>query len=105
MKTFFDGVFISRKQLKEAGIEYPIKLEYFKTSRKENVETQYGIEIVKTEYLENNVRVETKEIENITNKEIEQDRILTLLKNNEVTPIGAKDVLEELLNREVVETE
>ena len=43
MKTFFDGVFISKKHLEEAGIKYPIKLEYYKTSGEENVK-KYGIE-------------------------------------------------------------
>ena len=97
VKTFFDGVFIAKEHLEEAGIKYPIKLEYFKTSRKENVETKYGIEIVKTEYLEGNVKIELKEIENVTNYNEEIENILTLLKNNEVTPIGAEDVLQDLL--------
>lgn len=97
MKTFFDGVFMSREQLKEAGINYPIKLEYFKTSGEGNVETKYGIEVVKTEYLDNNVKVETKEIKNVTNNLEEQEKILTLLRNNEVTPIAVEDVLQDLL--------
>ena len=62
VKTFFDGVFMNKEQLEEEGIEYPIKLEYYKTSIDEkNVETKYGIEIVKTEYLDGNVKIETKE--------------------------------------------
>ena len=98
MKTFFDGVFMDRKQLKEEGIEYPIKLEYFKTSvDEENVGTKYGIEIVKTEYLSDNVRVETKEIENVTSNILEEERILRILKENEVTPVGLQDVLVEIL--------
>lgn len=97
MKTFFDGVFISREHLEEAGIKYPIKLEYYKTSGEENVETKYGIEVVKTEYLDGNVKIETKEIKNVTNDLEEEEKILTLLRNNEVTPIGVEDVLEELL--------
>lgn len=97
VKTFFDGVFISSKHLEEAGIKYPIKLEYYKTSGEENVETKYGIEVVKTEYLDGNVKVETKEIKNVTNNLEEEEKILTLLKNNEVTPIGVEDVLQDLL--------
>ena len=98
MKTFFDGVFISKKHLEEAGIKYPIKLEYYKTLGEENVETRYGIEVVKTEYLDGNVKVETKEINNLTKNAEEQERILTLLRNNEVTPIGVDDVLQDLLH-------
>lgn len=108
LKTFFDGIFISKDHLKEAGIKYPIKLEYYKTARDENSENtdsvdevkytngKYGIEVVKTEYLDGNVRIETKEVKNITNDLKEADRILTLFRNNEVTPVGVDDVLEEL---------
>lgn len=97
MKTFFDGVFMNKEKLKEEGFEYPIKLEYYKTSvEEENVETKYGIEIVKTEYLEGNVKIETKEIKDVTNNILERDRIIKLLKKNEVTPIGLEDVIAEL---------
>lgn len=96
MKTFFDGVFIDRQKLEKEGIEYPIKLEYFKTSGEENVK-KYGVEVVKTEYLEGNVRIETKEVKNVTDSLSEEEKILTLLKNNEVTPIGVEDVLQDLL--------
>lgn len=97
MKTFFDGVFISQKILKEAGIEYPIKLEYYKTLGEENVEAKFGIEVVKKEYLNGDVIVETKEINNLIDSELRQNEILTILRNNEVTPIGVEDVLQELL--------
>ena len=108
LKTFFDGIFISKEHLEEAGIKYPIKLEYYKIARDENVRDtnqvkefentngKYGIEVVKTEYLEGNVKIETKEINNVTNSLDEADRILTLLRNNEVTPVGVEDVLEDL---------
>ena len=103
MKTFFDGIFISKEHLNQAGIKFPIKLEYYKTTREESSkiarenENKYGIEIVKTEYREGNVRVETKEINNIANNIKDQEKILTLLRDNEVTPIGVEDVLEDLL--------
>ena len=105
MKTFFDGIFVSSKTLEEAGIKYPIKLEYFKTFVKENVETKFGIEVVKTEFLEDRVNVETKEVANITSDEAKQNNILRILKNNEVTPIGLNDVLQELLQLQVAEME
>lgn len=108
MKTFFDRIFISKEHLQEAGIKYPIKLEYYKIARDENVKNtnqinetentmgKYGIEVVKTEYLESNVKVESKEVSGVTNDLDEADRILTLLRNNEVTPVGVEDVLEDL---------
>ena len=97
VKTFFDGVFIKKEHLKEAGIEYPIKIEYFKTSSEENVESKYGIEVVKKEFLQNNTNIEKKEIYNITNDEKIQNQILSILRDNEVTPIGVEDVLKEIL--------
>ena len=105
MKTFFDGVYVSNKILKEAEIHYPIKLEYYKTSLEENVGPKYGIEIVKTEFIGGNINIESEEVQNIIDDEIEQNRILTILKNNEVTPVGLNDVLEELLQIPVTEME
>lgn len=102
MKAFFDGIFIPKKDLEEAGINYPIKLEYYKTSENENIEAKYGIEIVKTEYLEGNVKIESKEVKNILNNEEEQEKILKLLKDNQVTPIGVEDVLEEILPKWII---
>ena len=97
MKTFFDGVFIDKQKLEEEGIKYPIRLEYFRTSMQENVKEKFGIQVVKTEYLDTKVNVETKEVNNLTDNIYEANRILTLLKNNEVTPIGVEDVLQEIL--------
>ena len=98
MKTFFGGVFIEKIKLMEAGVKHPIKLEYFKTKKeKKNVEANLGIEVVKTEFLDDKIKVETKEVNYITGDTSEQERILTLLKNNEVTPIAVEDVLQEIL--------
>ena len=98
VKTFFGGVFIEREKLEVEGIKYPIKLEYYKTEKEEeNVKSRYGIEVVKREYLEDNIKVETKEIKNVTNNVQEIDEILGLLKNNEVTPVGLEDVMQDLI--------
>lgn len=97
MKTFFDGIFIDKNRLLEEGIKYPVKIEYYKTiTGKENVENKYGIEIVKTEYKEENINIEKEEVYELTNNSNEADKILTLLRDNEVTPIAIKDVLYEL---------
>ena len=45
MKTFFGGIFIEASKLKEAGIQYPIKVEYYKLKDEDN--KKYGIEIIK----------------------------------------------------------
>lgn len=89
---------MNKDYLKEEGIEYPIKLEYFITSiEEENVGTKYGIIIVKTEYLADNVRIETNEINNITNNIYEEKQIIKKLRDNEVTPAVLQDIIEEIL--------
>ena len=98
MKTFFDGIFIDEEKLIAEEIEYPIKLEYYKTiAMEENVEAKYGIEIVKTEYKKGEEKVESKTINNIINNNADVDKILTILRNNEVTPIGMQDVLDDMI--------
>ena len=98
MKTFFGRIFIKKEKLEEAGIEYPIKLEYYKYINNNYIEdknkSKYGIGITKTEYKENKM-VEEIVIKNLTNDEGKAIDILKLLKNNEVTPIGAEDVIQD----------
>lgn len=97
MKTFFDSIFISGSVADEEA-EYPMKLEYYKTiENKENVEVKYGIEVVKTEFINGKVNVESELLNNITNNQEEIEKILTLFKNNLVTPFGIQDILDEVL--------
>ena len=97
MKTFFDGIYIDGSQIDEEN-EYPIKLEYYKiTELKENVKANYGIEIVKSEFIQGKVNIENSKVENITSDNDEIEKILNMLKNNKVTPIGIQDALEEIL--------
>ena len=100
MRTFFGGKFIEKEKLMEAGIQYPIKLEYYKKInedqfiKKENA--KFGIAVVKTEYIPNNTKIENKEITYLSNDEQKIEKILRLFKENEVTPIGVEDVLADL---------
>ena len=93
---------MSREELANIGVEYPIKLEYYKTqTNEENVKNQkdikYGIEVIKTSYINEKVDVERKTIPEILRDEIKIDRILDKLKQNKVTPISAEYVIEDLL--------
>lgn len=101
MKNFFGSIFINRDDLKEAGINYPIKVEYYKIINENEMKQKnkliYGIQIIKTEYKEK-IGVEQNKIEEITNDEKEIDRFLNIVKENEVTPIGLEDVIIELKN-------
>ena len=102
MKNFFGSIFINRDELLEAGINYPIKVEYYKITDENEREKEnklvYGIQIIKTEYRDK-IGVEQNKIEHITNDESEIIKILTLVKENEVTPIGLEDVIIEIKNK------
>lgn len=97
MKTFFGSIFIEKEKLQEAGVEHPIKLEYYKIINEDEFinrdNAKYGIKIVKTEYLENDTRVEDKTIKYLSSNEQKINDILTILKENEVTPICVQDVI------------
>lgn len=97
MKTFHGCIFMDRAELEKVGIDHPIKVEYYKTKESnENLE-EYGIEVIKTEYFENDIKIETACIENITDNETKADRILNLLKQYQVTPIAAQDIVNDLI--------
>ncbi|MGN1298225.1 MAG: DUF6514 family protein [Clostridia bacterium] len=95
MKKFFGGTFIEKEKLKEAGIGHPIKLEYYKIINEEESSNsnKYGVNIVKTEYINNDIKVEEKTIEYLSNNEQKVNDILTILKENEVTPICVQDII------------
>lgn len=88
------------------GIFHPIKLEYYKMIKESrdflntNGNT-YGIQIVKTEYIDKTVKIETKEISYKINNEQKIDKILEILKVNQVTPTVAEDVVEDFLKQEI----
>jgi hypothetical protein len=98
LKTFFGGIFIKKEKLQEAGIYHPIKLEYYKNINEDDItnnKAKFGISIIKTEYINENTKVEEKHIRYLTNDERQANNILKLFKDNEVTPIGADDVIQE----------
>ena len=105
MKNFFGSIFINRDELKEAGIDYPIKVEYYKiTNEEEKIKENkliYGIQVIKTEYRDK-IGVEQEKIEHITNDENEITKLLDLIKENEVTPIGLEDVILEIKSRQAI---
>ena len=105
MKNFFGSIFINRDELKEAGIDYPIKVEYYKIiNEEEKIKKNkliYGIQVIKTEYRDK-IGVEQTKIEHITNDENEITKMLSLIKQNEVTPIGLEDVILEIKNWQAI---
>ena len=105
MKNFFGSIFINRDKLEEAGINYPIKVEYYKIMNEEEKIKEnkliYGIQVIKTEYRDK-IGVEQNKIEHITNDEKEITKMLSLLKENEVTPISLDDVILEIKSRQAI---
>lgn len=100
MKIFFGSTFIKKEILKEAGIYYPIKLEYYKIINEDEMikreKPRFGIGIVKTEYIEKDIKVENKIIKYLSNDEKRIEEILKIFKENEVTPIGVNDIINDL---------
>lgn len=105
MKNFFGSIFINREKLEEAGINYPIKVEYYKiTNEEEKIKEDkliYGIQIIKTEYRDK-IGIEQNKLEHITNDENEITKLLSIMKENEVTPIGLEDVILEIKSRQAI---
>lgn len=106
MRTFFSSTFIKKEMLKEAGIYYPIKLEYYKIINEDEMIKQerakFGIHVVKTEYKKEDVKVENKKIQYLSNDEKKIEEILNILKENEVTPITVEDVLSDFSKKMIL---
>lgn len=101
MRIFFGGTFINNEELEDKEISHPIKLEYYKQINEDEINNiyskKYGIYIVKTDYIPNNTKIEVKDIKYVTNDEIEEDRILNIFKENQVTIINSEEVISDLL--------
>ncbi len=97
MKTFFGGMFMNKEELRKEGILYPIKLEYYKIKDLKSKNDIFGIEIVKTEYTDEEIKIEKASIDKITNDEKIENSILDMLKRNEVTPVILEDVIEDFV--------
>ena len=105
MKFFFGCTFMSRDELADIGVTYPIKLEYYKTkTNDENIKNEnqrkYGIEVIKTSYKEEIVDIETQTIPEILKDERKIEHILEQLKQHKVTPVSAEYVIQDLLKEE-----
>ena len=89
---------MEEESLRENGIYHPIKIDYYKTEETNEKDIfKYGIEIVKTEYKKENNNIEVNKIYKISNKEQEVEEILNILKSNQVTTIGAEDIVSDFL--------
>ena len=96
-KTLYGSIFLELEDLIETPIDYPIELAYYKTNEKRNDSTIYGIEVVKNEYQKDKVNTERNVLSLFTENERKADEVLEALRKYKVTPIGANDVLYELV--------
>ncbi len=98
MKTFFGSTFINKQELEKENTNYPIKIEYYKIINEEDLNhkkgTKYGIQVIKTEYKENNeANMEEDSIRYLSNDEKKVNEILEILKSHKVTPISLQDII------------
>ena len=98
MKTFYGGKFIAKSKLEKEGIFYPIKLEYYKSiERQGNKENdRFGISVVKTEYIPDNIKIVSREVKDIIADERKIENLLSILKEKEVTPVAVEEIIKDL---------
>ena len=97
MRKFYADVILNKEELKESDSNR-IELEYYKIAKNVKKDQRtYGIEIVKTEYFNNKKLKESENIYNVPNNEDVINNLLSILKENQVTPIGLNDVVDEIL--------
>lgn len=96
-RIYYGETIVNIKELIETNRKGFIKLEYYGTKQTiQNEHTEYGIEIVKKEYINKDFVEEINNINNITNDEKQIEEIISLLKRNKVTPMGLDDIISDL---------
>ena len=109
MKIFFGSTFINNEKLREASVNHPIKLDYYKIINEDEVtkyqKAKFGIGVEKTEYIEKDIKKENKIINYLSNDEKKVDEILKIFKENEVTPISVADIISDLSAKTTIDME
>ena len=103
LRVFYGSNFLENEELQRQSFMHPIKVEYFKMINNKDLQDResYGIHIIKTQYIDDKIKTEEKEIKNLTNDEAKINKILDLFKKHTVTPIIAEDIVEDLLKQEL----
>lgn len=99
-KTYYGAVNVNIKDLIETNQRGFMKLEYYGTKKIiQNKFVEYGIEIVKKEYVNNCFKEETNKVNNIAESDIELETLIELLKRNKVTPMSLENIIYDLAIR------
>jgi len=102
--VYYGATFLDEKDLVETNITNNIELEYYRTENyKANIlkkeKTSYGIEIVKKEYISEDIKIEKSRLDDISTNAKKVINIIESLKLHKVTPIGLQDVVCDLLKQ------
>jgi len=103
-KVYYGATFLDEKDLVEANVKNNIELEYYttknyKTNKLNKEKPIYGIEVIKKEYISEDVKVEKSRIDDISTNAQKVINIIESLKMYKVTPIGLQDVVCDLLKQ------
>ena len=99
-KMFYGGTTFNEIDLNEANRKNNVALEYYKIKEettKDHSKNIFGVEIIKKEYLGNEIAEETKTMNYIAEQEEKADQIIEKLYSNKVTPMSLEDVMTDLL--------
>ena len=99
--NYYGATLIDTTDLVDTSNKNRIILEYYKNKKhslkKVKLKTSYGIKVVKKEYKEDKVKLESNTIKQISTNEAKIKNIIKVLKTYKVTPIALNDVLTDLL--------
>lgn len=102
-RILYGGILLDEGKLKTNNIYHNIEVEYYKITNDKKIlfprkNKTYGIEVIMREYINGEVRTENEQIPVLTNDEQTIEKVLEVLKKNEVTPTTVKDIIEDLFN-------
>ena len=96
-KSLFGRTIIDSSDSDEINDNEIIELEYYETHNfAEKNGRKYGIEVIKKKEMNEKFNIESKIVNNISNEEIEINRLLEILMLNKVTPISVDDIISDI---------
>lgn len=94
-RILYGEIQLDEQILRENNIYHNMELEYYKI-KNNNENKMYGIEIVKREYINNEIQEENKYIKELTKSEETVENLLEKLKKNIVTPTSLEYIITDM---------